>query len=92
MPGICTEKISQVPRDCKPQEAQSGTPFSIPDFRLDTGPAMEGSQQGLVVSHCQYVRAADSVRAMKPSPVTIKIEQAGQVNVGEKQLNVSGGS
>lgn len=37
-----------------------------------------------------FLRNLQALREMKSSPITIKIEQAGQVNVGEKQLNVAG--
>jgi len=36
-----------------------------------------------------FLRNLQALREMKSSPITIKIEQAGQVNVGEKQLNVA---
>ncbi len=37
-----------------------------------------------------FLRNLEALRAMKAAPFTIKIEQAAQVNVGEKQVNVSG--
>ncbi len=37
-----------------------------------------------------FLRNLEALRAMKAAPFTIKIEQAGQVNVGEKQINVAG--
>jgi hypothetical protein len=37
-----------------------------------------------------FLRNLEALRAMKAAPFTIKIEQAGQVNVGDKQLNVAG--
>jgi len=37
-----------------------------------------------------FLRNLEALRQMKAAPFVIKIEQAGQVNVGQKQLNVSG--
>ena len=36
-----------------------------------------------------FLRNLQALREMKTSPITIKIEQAGQVNVGQRQLNVA---
>jgi hypothetical protein len=37
-----------------------------------------------------FLRNLEAMRLMKAAPFIIKIEQAGQVNVGEKQINVAG--
>jgi hypothetical protein len=37
-----------------------------------------------------FLRNLEALKQMKAAPFVIKIEQAGQVNVGQKQLNVSG--
>ncbi len=37
-----------------------------------------------------FLRNLEAMRQMKAAPFIIKIEQAGQVNVGEKQINVAG--
>jgi hypothetical protein len=37
-----------------------------------------------------FLRNLEALRQMKAAPFIIKIEQAGQVNVGQKQLNVAG--
>jgi len=39
-----------------------------------------------------FLRNLEALRQMKAAPFVIKIEQAGQVNVGEKQINVAGKS
>jgi hypothetical protein len=38
-----------------------------------------------------FLRNLEALRQMKAAPFVIKIEQAGQVNVGEKQVNVATG-
>jgi hypothetical protein len=38
-----------------------------------------------------FLRNLTALRDMKAAPMVVKIEQAGQVNVGEKQVNVAGG-
>jgi len=47
------------------------------------------AQPYLAKANDLFLRNLQALREMKSSPITIKIEQAGQVNVGEKQLNVS---
>jgi len=38
----------------------------------------------------RFLRNLEALQAMKVAPFVVKIEQAGQVNVGEKQINLSG--
>lgn len=47
------------------------------------------AQQYLAKASDLFLRNLQALREMKSSPITIKIEQAGQVNVGEKQLNIA---
>ena len=47
------------------------------------------AQPYLTKANDLFLRNLQALREMKSSPITIKIEQAGQVNVGEKQLNVA---
>ena len=47
------------------------------------------AQPYLAKANDLFLRNLQALREMKTSPITIKIEQAGQVNVGDQQLNVS---
>ena len=50
------------------------------------------AQTYMVRANEMLLRNLDALRQMKAAPFTIKIEQAGQVNVGEKQVNLAAGS
>ena len=48
------------------------------------------AQAYLARANEMFLRNLEALRQMKAAPFVIKIEQAGQVNVGEKQVNVAG--
>jgi len=48
------------------------------------------AQAYLARANEMFLRNLEALRQMKAAPFVIKIEQAGQVNVGEKQINVAG--
>lgn len=48
------------------------------------------AQTYLARANEMFLRNLEALRQMKAAPFVIKIEQAGQVNVGEKQVNVAG--
>ena len=48
------------------------------------------AQTYLARANEMFLRNLEALRQMKAAPFIIKIEQAGQVNVGEKQINISG--
>jgi len=50
------------------------------------------AQAYMIRANEMFLRNLEALRRLKAAPFTIKIEQAGQVNVGEKQLNLAAGS
>jgi len=56
-------------------------------FDLDT--LVQYAQTYLIRANELFLRNLEALRQLKATPFVIKIEQAGQVNVGEKQINVA---